>query len=85
MSIMYKSFPWSLYHIVGVTGLPPVPPQQQAQSTLPFFPFLVVPHTESMVCPINYNAVPSVDPSGADLPHNGTYRKLHLVINSNYM
>ena len=37
----------------------------------PFYPFLVNPHGDNVSGPVNYNAVPSQDPSGSDLPHGG--------------
>ena len=47
-------------------------PQQYTQnpSMLPYMPLIMVPHNDSMG-PINFNAVPSVDRTGSDLPHNG--------------
>ena len=53
-------------------------PQQYTQnpSVLPYMPLLMVPHNDSMG-PINYNAVPSVDRTGADLPHNGNNTSLN--------
>ena len=57
---------------IFVPGTPYNVPQQYTQnpSVLPYVPLLMVPQNDSMG-PINYNAVPSVDRTGADLPHNG--------------
>ena len=49
--------------------LPPPPPPQG----MPFYPVISVsvPYCETLTGPINYGAMPSADPNGADLPMNG--------------
>ena len=72
-----------------VPGTPYNVPQQYTQnsSVLPYVPLLMVPQNDSMG-PINYNAVPSVDRAGADLPHNGKNTLLNTLlneVNSNFL
>ena len=72
--------------VPGGTGYVPSPPGgagytqsglgggayvQQPAVTIPFYPYLIIPHVHNNQSPVNLNAAPSVDPSGADLPHNG--------------
>ena len=66
---------------IFVPGTPYNVPQQYTQnsSVLPYVPLLMVPQNDSMG-PINYNAVPSVDRAGADLPHNGTNTLLNNLV-----
>ena len=55
--------------------------QQQPAVTVPFYPYLIIPHVHNSQSPVNLNAGPSVDPSGSDLPHNGKHH-LHMVYNN---
>ena len=67
---------------IFVPGTPYKVPQQYTQnpSVLPYVPLLMVPQNDSMGS-INYNAVPSVDRTGADLPHNGKNTLLNTLLN----
>ena len=58
--------------IPPVNGLAGQPNLVLPPAGFPYYPYLIVPQVESMSGPINLGVAPSSDPSGCDLPNNGT-------------
>lgn len=63
-------------YVMNASPMPPMPVlQPRMPFTVPSYPWLAVTshHLHNMAGPINFSVPPSVDPTGADLPHSGKY------------
>ena len=55
-------------------GLPTQPQEPlPVGAHVPYFPYLVIPHVDTIIGPVSYRVPPSSDPRGADLPTHGQY------------
>ena len=72
-------------HPMAFTQPPPMPARMPF--SVPSYPWLAItsPHLSNMAGPINFNVMPSSDPSGSDLPHTGIYTTFRINYSMNFL